>query len=833
MKITIDGHPIDVKGRPTILEIARKNGIDIPSLCEHPDLVPFTGCRICLVKIKGWKSYTPACGTTPEDGMEILTATPRLQRLRKNILELILSEHPHACLICSEKSSCDDFKSTIRKVGEVTGCVLCPQNGRCHLQKTVETLGLNKVDYPAHYRNLEVRKEDPFFDRDPNTCILCGKCIRVCQDVRGANVLAFIHRGGPTVIGTAMDRSLLQSGCQFCGACVDICPTGALVERAVRPQMPPEKIVPFTCPFCGQGCALEAGVLQNRILFTRPKEKGAVNRGQGCVRGRFLIRDCVSSPQRIREPWIRKDGSLVPVDWDEALSLTASRLKAYAAGQTAVVFSRQLPLEDAYLAMQFARKVLKTNRVTSFPSGGLWEAWSGLAEVRGTDQPGNVRLGDIAKAKAIFVLSTDLPIHHPIAWLRVNEARAKGAALILAGSGHHTAMPRASRILKAKSGWEALLAAALAEVLVRKNVRSQKAEGFTEFLNSLGSFIKAKDLEMAGLAGSEKEIEEAALALLDGKPSVVLFDENVTAGPGGSQVLAPLWNLSLLTGSRLMPLGLSSNDKGIFELERTLLPGNSVARSLDIRKGLGDRSIKALFLIGSAIDSQSPKPEMLICQDTHWTRSAESADVVFPAASSVECDSAFMNTEGRVQRSRIVVPPPGSARADRDIFAALTGRMETKRFAAKRGAALLREIETLLSAANMPGTEARRARVSKFLPFAAPSPAKPTARFPLLLSLRLSGELLRSFETAREIRAVRRVRPPNRIYLDPADAKKIRAGDGDSIEIEFPTGRMTGVVRISRGLLEGTSEMIIPGGESPAARFLHLGQIPVKIRRNP
>ena len=168
MKLTIDGKRVETEGKKSILDVARENNINIPALCDHPRLDPFTGCRLCIVEIQGRRGFAPSCSTYAEEGMEVRSDTPRLRKTRKEILGLILTEHPDACLICTEKKNCDEYKSTIRKVGEVTGCVLCPNNGRCDLQDVVEAVQIDKVDYPSVYRDLEVKKNDPF---------LCASCI--------------------------------------------------------------------------------------------------------------------------------------------------------------------------------------------------------------------------------------------------------------------------------------------------------------------------------------------------------------------------------------------------------------------------------------------------------------------------------------------------------------------------------------------------------------------------------------------------------------------------------------------------------------------------------
>ena len=231
MKVTIDGNVIEAEGQKTILDLAREKGIFIPSLCDHAELTPFTGCRLCLVEIEGRRGYSPACATAVGDGMVVRTTTPELNELRREILELILSEHPNACLVCTEKENCDEYKSTIRKVSEVTGCVLCSNNRRCELQDVVEALKIEKVRFPSVYRDFEIKREDPFFDRNYNLCILCGRCIRVDQEILGFEAIAFNLRGAETYIGGAFGKPLIESGCTFCGSCIEVCPTGALMDR--------------------------------------------------------------------------------------------------------------------------------------------------------------------------------------------------------------------------------------------------------------------------------------------------------------------------------------------------------------------------------------------------------------------------------------------------------------------------------------------------------------------------------------------------------------------------------------------------------------------------
>jgi NADH dehydrogenase/NADH:ubiquinone oxidoreductase subunit G len=435
MKLTIDGREITVTGPSTLLEAGRANGIEIPSLCDHPHLAPYAACRLCLVEVKGRRGYAPACSTAAEDGMEVATSTPDLQGLRRGILELILAEHPHACLICAEKPSCDDYKSTIRKTGEVTGCVLCPANGRCELQRVVEAVGLSLVPFPSHRRPGEVRRDDPFIDRDNSLCILCGRCVRVCEEVRGASVLTFVSRGSETVVGTALDRRLLDSACQFCGACVDVCPTGSLSERAARYDRPPEAEARSVCTLCGQGCGLLVRTREGRVTGTSPDPDGPVNRGQACVKGRFLVRPALGHPRRLLKPLIREGGSLREAGWEEALDLAATRLAAFGPGQVAVAASAQSSCEDLFVLHRFAAEVLRANGLaapwTASAAAGLKE----LARSRGREVLLNFRFADISGAGTVIIAGVDLPSTQPIAGLHVHQAAAKGSAVIRLEAG--------------------------------------------------------------------------------------------------------------------------------------------------------------------------------------------------------------------------------------------------------------------------------------------------------------------------------------------------------------------------------------------------------------
>jgi NADH dehydrogenase/NADH:ubiquinone oxidoreductase subunit G len=438
ISITINSKKIRARKSETVLQIAERSGIRIPKLCSHKTLSPYGGCRLCIVEVRGRENPLTACTLYPEAGMIIKTDTPRLQKLRKFTLQLILSEHPNACLVCERESDCANFQECIKKSAVTFGCKSCSQNEQCELQDLAREFNIKDIPFDFHYRNLEVERNDPFFDRDYNLCILCGRCIRACQEIRHAHTLEFHHRGPKTMVGTAFDLPHLESGCQFCGACVDICPTGALRDRFSRYEKPPERAVKTTCLLCSIGCSLNLNVSSNKIICTTP------NNNQICVRGRFGIAPLVNHPKRITKPLMKKDGQLVEVEWEEALKCVAQNLKENK-GHTGIIFSPQMTSEAIDRAYSIGDSL---NAKITAPM---------LIHGAG----GSLKMDRIQGRIAFIVVNTDMVADFSVLFLKLRKRFKNKALFIIVNAIGNMSARWADVILKPEPGTELDLVKAL------------------------------------------------------------------------------------------------------------------------------------------------------------------------------------------------------------------------------------------------------------------------------------------------------------------------------------------------------------------------------------
>lgn len=340
LNLTIDGHNIEARPGMTVLEAALAAGVYIPNLCADPDLRPYGACRLCIVEIDGMRGLPASCTVPVADGMKVRTETPLVEMTRRTVVDLLLADHSDDCLNCAK-------------------------NQRCSLQQVAAFVGSRERRFPQTTRVLPVDDSNPFFTYDMNKCILCGKCVRVCDEVQGLGAVNFINRGYATKIGTFLDQPIIDSLCESCGQCEAKCPVGAITAKSYQQ---PTRRVKTVCPYCGVGCGLLLRVRGSKVIGADGDRESPVSHGSTCVKGRFGM-DFVNHADRLTKPLIKKDGALAESSWEEALELVSSKLAEYARpggdGCTpfAALASAKCTNEENYLLQKFTRGVMGTNSI--------------------------------------------------------------------------------------------------------------------------------------------------------------------------------------------------------------------------------------------------------------------------------------------------------------------------------------------------------------------------------------------------------------------------------------------------------------------------------------
>jgi len=667
----------------TVHRAAELNDVYIPSLCSHKDLSPFGGCRLCMVEIEGMRGYPLSCNTLAQEGMKVLTDTAMLRELRAEILKLILSEHPSSCLVCGEKDECRDYQGTIRKAGVTTGCRFCPNDGQCELQDVVEKVGLTEIDFPIYYHGYEPEHDDPFYDRDYNICILCGRCVRMCQEVRGTGVLAFTYRGPRAKVSPAFGRSHVEAGCEFCGACVDVCPTGALADKASKWDGKPDGSLVSTCPFCAVGCQVELDHKGGRFSKARASMDPEVNDGQLCVKGRFCMPEVTHHFERAKKPMLRKGEYFREVSWEEALAKVTVELKNVRPDEFLMLVSPDLTNESLFAAQKFVRECVGSNGIDSTArmelAGGL-DLWSELFSLP-------ISIKSIAQADVILAVGLDSRFNFSVVGTKVRKALDRGARLVTIDARDSNLARYTDDWLRPTPGTEGLLLGLLADGLAGRPTdpssvaehASVEIEALTRALEILSA---SKDLTV--IIGPQVfhygSIDELANSLrtLSGRPNTnfipLYFGANARGalemgvfpeiGPGGSAVPG-------FGGSEVPVSEPGPQNPGTPE---PLRRGLSLA---DITSG--SKRAKVIYLVGDIPFLERPDCDFLIVQDTYLP--SFKVDAFLPAATFAESGGTLVNMEGRVQEIVQIESPPegpvtGFMRPDWQIFSDLARALQ-------------------------------------------------------------------------------------------------------------------------------------------------------------
>jgi formate dehydrogenase alpha subunit len=605
--IKIDDQDILAQKGATILETALSNKIYIPHLCYHPDLRPAGSCRLCLVEMDNGKLVT-SCRTLIKEGMVIKTKSPGVDIARRPVVEMIIANHHMDCKNCAKKGQCE--LQRIRAYMKID-------------KKSIERLRLPQEELPKDLSN-------PFFERDHNKCVLCGICVRTCQEIQKVSAIDFAGRGNNTKIAAFGDKPIAESRCESCGECVIRCPVGALVSKSLRR---PTTEVKTICPYCGVGCGIFLGTKDNELVSVRGDSSNPVNNGNLCVKGRFGM-GFVHSPDRLQNPMIRqgkgkgtgkgKDNPPSPlpdgwqadpfskggksgfgeVSWDEALTTVAKKLKKYKGEEFALIASAKCTNEENYIAQKFARVVMGSNNIDTSvrlchgPSIAALHSinsflWQRSVRLDSEGDKGDFK-DEIEKASCILIAGANITHSHPVLGLRVKKAVENGARLIVINPTEIDICRFAEIWLKPYPGTDLALIMGMCKVVVDEEAHDNSfierhVDKFDDFKESLEDFSLGRVERITGV--SRDVVEEAARMFAKGKPSAVLWDTGITQYSQGTNNVLSLINLSILTGnikhsSGLIPLWGQNNALGTCDMGclPDFYPGYQPVADPEIRK---------------------------------------------------------------------------------------------------------------------------------------------------------------------------------------------------------------------------------------------------------
>ena len=678
----------------TVLEAARALEIDIPTLCNDERLKPVGDCRLCLVKIEGFSHPVASCMTALHDGMQIETHTPELETARQTMLRMLARNYPLA-----------DFKRFPEK----------------HFHQLAAQYKLDQSDFCTEPTSTQTDGSHPYIQVDMSRCIDCYRCVRICDEVQGQFVWQVVGRGAETRIVPGIGKSLKESACVSCGACVDTCPTGALEDKSVLEKGAPVAWTKTVCPYCGTGCEMLVGTREDKIVEVKPDPKAPVNRGHLCVKGRYAF-DFVDAADRVTEPMIRIAGEWKVVSWNEALGFAAKKMRKIVERNgkqsVGVLGSARATNEENYLAQKFARVCLETNNVDCCARVCHTPTAAAMKMTLGTGAATN-SFNDIELAKTILVCGANPTENHPVVGARIKQAVLKrGVKLIVIDPRKIELAKYAAVHLRLRPGTNIPLLNALAHAIIEENLADEKfiGERVSEF-EEFRAFVKDYSPEkVAEICGVEAElIRRAARIYAKETPSMCFHGLGITEHTQGTEGVICLVNLALLTGNLgrrgagVNPLRGQNNVQGSAQMgcDPGILTGsialdegrahfeNIWNAKVPTEKGLNllqmidaarDGKLKAIWSIGYDIfltlaDAKATEKalrslELVIVQDMFLNETAkEFAHVFFPAASSFEKSGTFMNADRHVQRVRQTIEPRGNARSDWEIIRDLARAM--------------------------------------------------------------------------------------------------------------------------------------------------------------
>ena len=542
VSLTIDGRTIEVPEGTSIMRAAMLASIKIPKLCATDSLEAFCSCRLCLVQIEGRRGLPSSCTTPVEQGLVVQTHNPRLALVRRNVMELYISDHPLDCLTC-------------------------PANGNCELQDVAGEVGLRAVRYVFEGENHLAAEPDtshPYFSFDASKCIVCSRCVRACEEVQGTFALTIDGRGFDSKVAAGQDEPFLDSDCVSCGACVQACPTATLMEKTVVEQGQPEHSVITTCAYCGVGCAFKAELKGDQVVRMVPYKGGAANQGHSCVKGRFAF-GYATHKERVTTPMIRDriDAPWQKVSWDEAMTFAANRIRQiqqqYGSESVGGITSSRCTNEETYLVQKLVRAAFGNNNVYTCAMVCHSPTGYGLKATLG-ESAGTQAFESVEQADVIMVIGANPTDAHPVFASRLKRRLRAGAQLIVADprridfvSGPHV---QARHHLKLLPGTNVALINALAHVIIDEGLQDQAfidarcdLEAFARWRAFISEPRNAPEALSAALGVSSETLRSAARVYANAGNAAIYYGLGVTEHSQGSTMVMGIANLAMLTGN--------------------------------------------------------------------------------------------------------------------------------------------------------------------------------------------------------------------------------------------------------------------------------------------